>query len=61
MNKRRDKEKKARREEIVQAALRIFAAKGYEAATLDEIAEAADFGKGTLYNYFPNKEDLLLR
>jgi len=47
-----------RRQEILQAAIRIFAEKGFERATLDEIAEAAEFGKGTIYNYFASKEEL---
>lgn len=47
-----------RREEIISAARDVFAVKGYNAATLDEIAERAEYGKGTLYNYFANKEEL---
>lgn len=38
---------------MLDAALAVFAEKGYEGATLDEVAERAEFGKGTLYNYFP--------
>jgi AcrR family transcriptional regulator len=36
----------------------VFAKRGYENATLDEIAERAEFAKGTLYNYFDSKEVL---
>ncbi len=50
---RRDRERLARSRAILDAALDIFANKGYEGATLDEVAERAEFGKGTLYNYFP--------
>ncbi len=56
---RRDRERLARRTAILDAAQAVFAEKGYEQATLDEVAERAEFGKGTLYNYFPDgKEEL---
>ncbi len=45
---------------MLQAAQSVFAEKGYSRATLDEIAERAEFGKGTLYNYFEGgKEEML--
>jgi AcrR family transcriptional regulator len=50
---RRDRERLARREAMKGAAMAVIAEKGYDGATLDEIAERAEFGKGTLYNYFP--------
>lgn len=37
---------------MLDAALAVFAERGYEQARLEEIAERAEFGKGTLYNYF---------
>lgn len=44
---------------MLDAALAVFGEKGFEGATLDEIADRAEFGKGTLYNYFPGgKEEL---
>lgn len=55
---RKERERVARRREILAAARKVFAAKGYERATLDEIAEEAEFAKGTLYNYFDSKETL---
>jgi AcrR family transcriptional regulator len=55
---RKERERLARRREIVQAARIVFAEKGFDKATLEEIAERAEFGKGTLYNYFDNKESL---
>ena len=58
--KRRDREKIARRNDILDAALSVFAKKTYESATLDEIAERAEYGKGTLYNYFKGKEDIFI-
>lgn len=48
-----------RRQAMLDAAQAVFAEKGYADATLDEIADRAEFGKGTLYNYFEGgKEDL---
>lgn len=44
---------------MLAAALAVFAEKGYEGATVDEIAERAEFGKGTIYNYFPDGKDAL--
>ena len=55
---RRERERLHRHVEIVEAACNVFAEKGFERATLEEIAERAEYGKGTLYNYFKNKEDL---
>jgi len=55
---RKEREKLARRAEIQGAARTVFAEKGFEAATLEEIAERAELGKGTIYSYFENKEAL---
>jgi len=45
---------------MLDAARAVFAEKGYADATLEEIADRAEFGKGTLYNYFEGgKEELL--
>lgn len=41
---------------ILDAAMRIFAEKGYHAATIADVAAEAGLGKGTLYLYFRNKE-----
>jgi AcrR family transcriptional regulator len=46
------------RERILDAALDVFSDKGFHMATVDEIAERAEVGKGTLYRYFSNKEGL---
>lgn len=48
----------ARPGEIVQAALEVFAEKGFAAAKLDEIAARAGISKGALYLYFETKEDI---
>lgn len=55
---RRDREKKAREEEIISAAEKIFHQKGFDDASMDEIAKEAQFTKKTLYQYFENKEDM---
>ena len=47
------------RERILDAAERLFGRKGYEAATVAEIAEAADLAKNTLFSHFPTKVALL--
>lgn len=56
---RRDRERSEHRRAMLAAALAVFGAKGYDGATLDEVAELAEFGKGTLYNYFPEGKDEL--
>lgn len=56
---RREREKLAHRAEIMDAAIRVFARKGFFQATLDEIAQEAEFSKGALYLYFSSKEDIL--
>jgi len=45
---------------ILAAARKVFADKGFSAATVDEIADAAGLAKGTLYLYFPSKRDIYL-
>lgn len=55
---RKEREKLFKRLEIVNSAVILFAEKGYENSTLDEIAERAEFGKGTIYKYFENKEEI---
>jgi AcrR family transcriptional regulator len=48
--------KHARPQEILEAALAVFAEKGFAAARMDEIATRARVSKGTIYLYFPSKE-----
>jgi AcrR family transcriptional regulator len=57
---RRQREKDRRRNDIVDAAERIFFSQGLENATMDDVAEEAELSKGTLYIYFKSKEDLYL-
>jgi AcrR family transcriptional regulator len=56
----RDLVVRARREQIVGAALRVFAEKGFRRATTREVARAAGVSEGTIYNYFEDKDALLL-
>ncbi len=49
-----------KRRQILEAASRVFAARVYHLVTMEEIARVARMGKGTLYRYFPSKEDLYL-
>ncbi len=55
---RKEREHAARQEEIVKAARELFARQGYHDTTLEDIARHAEFGKGTIYNYFSSKEEL---
>ncbi|KAA0680964.1 TetR/AcrR family transcriptional regulator [Roseomonas genomospecies 6] len=50
--------KEARPREIVDAALTVFGEHGFAAARLEDVAARAGVSKGTLYLYFPNKEEL---
>ncbi|MGH2373508.1 MAG: TetR/AcrR family transcriptional regulator [bacterium] len=49
-----------RRRQILEAAVRVFARKGYATATIEDVARAARVAEGTIYNYFRSKEDLLI-
>jgi AcrR family transcriptional regulator len=55
---RREREKLRQRQEMLAAALDLFAHKGYHNVSMAEIAEKAEFAIGTLYKFFQNKEDL---
>ncbi|MBE1535838.1 TetR/AcrR family transcriptional regulator [Actinomadura algeriensis] len=56
----RQKRSSDTRERIVQAAARVFVEHGYAAGTTNRIAEEAGLSIGSLYQYFPNKDALLL-
>ncbi|MEM8609243.1 MAG: TetR/AcrR family transcriptional regulator [Myxococcota bacterium] len=55
---RREREREARREAILDAAEELTADVGYEALRMDAVADAAELSKGTLYLYFQNKQAL---
>lgn len=47
-------------EEIIEAATTVISQKGFKSATTKEIAKEADMAEGTLYNYFKNKNEILM-
>src|SRR4051812_35239186 len=49
----------ARQRQILSCAKRVFAERGFHAANVSHICEAAGIGRGTLYQYFPNKRAVL--
>ncbi|NLI77495.1 MAG: TetR/AcrR family transcriptional regulator [Candidatus Riflebacteria bacterium] len=51
----------AKPDRLLEMALDLFARQGFDNTTIDEIVDAAGFGKGTFYRYFPNKDRLLDR
>lgn len=51
-------DKNARKNEILQSAMKVIAQKGYTYVKMADIASEADTGKGTLYEYFESKEEL---
>ncbi|MDD9272284.1 TetR/AcrR family transcriptional regulator [Paenibacillus sp. GCM10023248] len=55
----REEKKRATRKKIMDTALELFAEQGYEATTVHQITERAGVGKGTFFNYFECKEDVL--
>lgn len=57
---RRDRQIQRKRQEILAAATQVFAQKGYASATTKDIANEADLGESTLYNYFESKREILL-
>ena len=56
----RERNKQRVRERILSATIDLFQAQGYNQTTIDEIAEHAEISRGTLFNYFPSKDSLLL-
>ncbi|MDD2692944.1 MAG: helix-turn-helix domain containing protein, partial [Simplicispira sp.] len=55
---RRERRKEARPGELLDAALDLFVEKGYAATRVDDVAARAGVSKGTLFLYFPSKEEL---
>lgn len=56
----RERKKREAREAIARAAFELFAARGFDAVTVAEVAAAAGTSVQTVFNYFPVKEDLVL-
>jgi len=57
---RRERRKSDLRARIVSTALELFSKHGFSEVTVEHIADVADVGKGTIYNYFQTKEDIVI-
>lgn len=55
----RERKKQETAERIYRTALKLFRERGYEATTVEEIAQAAEVAKGTFFHYFPTKDAVL--
>ncbi|UCH22863.1 MAG: TetR/AcrR family transcriptional regulator [Deltaproteobacteria bacterium] len=58
IRERKEREKQRRRQQIMVAAKKVFTDKGFNKATMDDIAGEAELSPGTIYLYFKNKEEL---
>ena len=58
IQERKERERERRRQQIIVAAKKVFSEKGFNKATMDDIAGEAELSPGTLYLYFKNKEEL---
>ena len=58
IQERKEKEKERRRQQIMVAAKRVFSTRGFNRATMEDIAREAELSPGTLYLYFKNKDEL---
>ncbi len=56
---RRERKKEETRARIIALSVELFEAHGFDAITMEQIAEAADLAKATLYSYFPSKEHIV--
>jgi AcrR family transcriptional regulator len=57
---RKEKNRKRNIDDILEATANLIAQKGIQGVSVDDIAKEADFGKGTLYNYFSSKDDIIM-
>jgi TetR/AcrR family transcriptional regulator, cholesterol catabolism regulator len=56
---RRERKKRATRDRIIECAVALFAARGYDSTTMEDIGECADVARATVFNYFSRKEDII--
>ena len=59
IQERKEREKERRRQQIIVAAKRVFSDKGFNKATMEDIAKEAELSPGTLYLYFKDKDALI--
>jgi AcrR family transcriptional regulator len=57
---RRERKKKITREAIYRSAQKLFAEKGFENTSVEDVTEQVDIAQSTFFNYFPRKEDILI-
>ena len=57
---RRERKKEETRARVLSTAIKLMNERGFDALTVEAIADAADVGKGTIYNYFETKEDIVV-
>ncbi|MBW2283651.1 MAG: helix-turn-helix transcriptional regulator, partial [Deltaproteobacteria bacterium] len=58
IKERKEREKEMRQRQIITAAEKIFSAKGFRGATMEDIAREAELSPGALYTYYNKKDDL---
>jgi TetR/AcrR family transcriptional regulator, cholesterol catabolism regulator len=57
---RRERKKLETKDRILECAVGLFASRGYDATTMEDIGECADVARATVFNYFARKEDIVL-
>ncbi len=57
---RRERKKEETRTRLLSTALKLMTEREFDVLTVEAIADAADVGKGTIYNYFKTKEDIVV-
>jgi AcrR family transcriptional regulator len=57
---RRERKKQETRARLLNTAIHLMIERGFDSLTVEQIADAADVGKGTIYNYFKTKEDIVM-
>ena len=60
LSKRKIQERKLRKQQILEGALRVFKVDGIDKTTMDHIANESGFGKATLYYYYQSKDDVFV-
>jgi AcrR family transcriptional regulator len=60
LSSRRERKKEETRTRLLSTALQLMTEREFDALTVEAIADAADVGKGTIYNYFKTKEDIVV-